>query len=116
MIDFNEIFSELDDRVIGEYVIDKEMQEKFIECISILASLKAKGKLEYEFSPLDQNYVSHCIWITWKADKSGFVTISNEDMVMLTPLFNCMESFSFDDGYGKQWQFSCTIYKEKNVA
>lgn len=107
----NEIFSEWDDRIEPPYMVDTEMQGKYVDCITMLAGLKAKGILEYEYTPADQNYVSHCIYVTWKADDSGFISVKKETMQQIITLFDTMESFSYSDDKGNFWQFMCTIYR-----
>lgn len=111
-MDLENIFLEEDDRV-EPYEIDKIMQKKYIDLITMLAGLKAKGILDYEYTMPDQNYAYHTIYVIWKADKDDFVSVKKETMSEILTLFRDMESFAFAEEEWNTWQFMCSIYKEK---
>ena len=113
MKDLEWVFSEEDDRIEPPYEVDEVMLEKYVNLITHLAGLMAKGVLDYEFTPPDQNYASHAIYVTWRADAKGFVEAKRETMEKIASLFNDMETFAFGDDIWNMWQFTCTIYREK---
>ena len=106
-----DIFSGEDDVLEGSYELDREMRNKYVECITYLSVLQEQGAISFEYSPVDIAYATHSIYVTWKAHK-GFVEVKRETIRKIAKLFDNMDSFAFADDTWNEWQFTCVIYKE----
>lgn len=111
-MNLEDVFFEEDDRV-EPYRINEIMQRKYIDLLTMLAGLKAKGILDYEYTRPDQNYAHHTIYVTWKADEKEFVSVKKETMISILALFRDMDSFAFAEDEWNVWQFMCVIYEPK---
>lgn len=80
--------------------------------ISLLEKLKAKGKVDFDFSSLDENFETHKIVIHWIDDGAGYTELDEEDLPLIREIFSNKKALIIDH-VENTWTVFAEIFKEK---
>ena len=88
--------------------ISKRNYKAYEDALHYLATLRAEGKVDFEYDRLSRAYEKHCIFVTLKFDDNGFAKANNAKEI--SKLLSFFEGFTVHSEDPETWNLSIQIY------